>query len=139
MKFDRALTVAVKILLASFFLYLLSVILLIPFVDYLIATIEIHILIGAMFGFIFALFGLAATVYLILREMEKISKETKGYVDLKRYDNQIGVLRTIIDEISKTLPKKTLARIEDIKAKCPKCGKKVPKGFKSCPNCGYGM
>lgn len=139
MEFDRAMTVAVKIFVATFFLFLLSVIFLIPLLTYLILRIDINLIIATIFGFVFALFGVAVTTYFFLKEAEKISKETEGYVDTRRYDKQIRDLRRIIDEISKVLPKETLARIEDIQTQCPECGEKVPKGFKVCPHCGFRL
>jgi len=135
MEFDRAFNVAIKIFLVDFILYLFGVVLLVPFaLSGYIQLIDIAIVVGAVLG----LFGLAVTVYFILQETEKISRETESYVDTKRYDTQISDLRRMIDEISKTLPKETATKIEDIKTKkiCPQCKKKVPKGFKMCPNCG---
>lgn len=86
-------------------------------------------------GNIVALIG----VVIFIAEFMKHEHARLRYVDTRRYDTQIRDLKEMIDEISKVLPKETQARIEKIKTQCPQCGKKVPKGFKSCPYCGFDM
>lgn len=130
MEFERALIVALKIFVVIFILYVLAIVFIVPIImsGNLLATI--------LFSLIVGLLATAVTVYFILAEAEKIAEETRTPVDMRGYDTQIRHLREIVDEMSKTLPKETLDKIEDIKTKCPQCGRKVHKGYKLCPHCG---
>ena len=68
MKFDRAVTVALKVTLADFALLLLACILVPPLIRKGIPT----AVIGGIVGFVFALLGLAVTVYFIRRSRENL-------------------------------------------------------------------
>lgn len=131
MEFDRALIVALKIFVVIFILYLLALVFLVPVI------LSGNILITILFSLIVGLLATAVTVYFILVEAEKIAEETRTPVDMRSYDNRIRQLRRIVDEMSRALPREVLDRIEDIKTKCPQCGKRVHKGFKICPHCGF--
>ncbi len=132
MEFDRVLIIALKVFVVIFLVILLA--------DFVLDPLRARV--GNLLGeILFSLVvGLPATVtivYFILQEAERITQEAKPRVNMKNYDSQIKHLRQIIDAISKTLPREALDRIEEIKRKCPQCGRKMPKGYKLCPNCGF--
>jgi len=114
MKFSRAITVAVKIYLVSFLLYLLGIS--VSFSG------NLSVAIGV--GLLLALFVLVITVYFILEEAEKISKE--GTVDATHYYEATRDLQSRMVEISKK---------EGIQMECPKCGKRFSRYFQMCPEC----
>ncbi len=124
MKFDRVMTVALKVILVDFALLLLACMLVPPLIRKGIPT----AVIGGIAGFVFALFGLAVTVYFILKA-EKIYEE-RSPSEQKQLVQKVKELEREVKGTVQVLPE------SEMKSLCPKCGQEIPEGFRLCPYCG---